>query len=216
MSSKLNYESYVFDPRPRYPLLVRDTLSSTPTFTEQSLQITAKRYWHPTLQSNDPDALTLIFAHGTGYHKEHWEPTLEDLFDFLSTEGNSSVKIREAWSIDCPNHGDAAVLNEEALTWGYVPTCEWPLSLTKPTAVKSSGSQLAGILSEHPRFPHRARDRCRCRLSLQEAYRDRTFYGGNLAVRTKVAFVVDDSALTCQTLPGCLRTRTCLSSSSRP
>lgn len=96
----LKFESYVFDPRPRYPLVT-----------------TAKRYWHPQFYSEDPDASTLIFAHGTGFHKEQWEPTLEYLYDISSRNGG--MKIREAWSIDCPNHGDAVVLNEEELSWGY-------------------------------------------------------------------------------------------------
>ena len=99
-------QSYVFDPRPNYPLLV-----------------TAKRYWVPNSPHlNDPDAITLIFAHATGFHKEHWEPTLDDLHTLLATN-SSSVKVQDMWSIDAPNHGDAAVLNEKALKWGYDPVC---------------------------------------------------------------------------------------------
>lgn len=50
---------------------------------------------------------------------------LEHLYEHLTEPGNVfGVKVREAWSIECPNHGDAAVLNEDALTWGYLPTCE--------------------------------------------------------------------------------------------
>lgn len=107
MSSPLQSELYVFDPRPQYPLL-----------------ITAKRYWHPAHCPADPDALTLVFAHGTGFHKESWEPTLEHLYDALLASPQR-VKIREAWSIDAPNHGDAAVLNEKTLDWGYLPVVRW-------------------------------------------------------------------------------------------
>ena len=96
----LKFGSYVFDPRPRYPLVA-----------------TAKGYWHPQPHSEDPDALTFIFAHGIGFYNEQWEPTLEFLYDILSR--NEGVKIREAWSIDCPNHGDASALKEEELSWGY-------------------------------------------------------------------------------------------------
>jgi len=101
-------QSYVFDPRPNYPLLA-----------------TAKRYWttnSPHL--SDPDAVTLIFAHATGFHKEQWEPTLDDLYTLLATN-SGSVKVRDMWSIDAPNHGDAAVLNEKALKWGYDPVFGW-------------------------------------------------------------------------------------------
>ncbi|EKM56754.1 uncharacterized protein PHACADRAFT_141668 [Phanerochaete carnosa HHB-10118-sp] len=108
-TTSLNYESYIFDSRPRYPLL-----------------ITAKRYWHPEHCSTETDAVTLILAHGAGFHKEHWEPTLEHVYERLKEPENAfGVKVREAWSIECPNHGDAAVLNEDALTWGYLPTFSW-------------------------------------------------------------------------------------------
>lgn len=100
----LAVQSYVFDARPNFPLLM-----------------SAKRYWNPSSPYlNDPDAFTLIFAHGTGFHKEHYEPTLEELYSMIPDGG---PKIREAWSIDSPNHGDAAVLNEQTLLWGYEPIC---------------------------------------------------------------------------------------------
>ncbi|KAJ7216362.1 Alpha/beta hydrolase family-domain-containing protein [Mycena pura] len=104
--TSLASESYVFDPRPNFPLL-----------------LTAKRYWHPASPHlNDPSAFTLIFAHATGFHKEQYEPTIEDLYRLIPPGGPN---IREAWSIDCPNHGDAAVLNEETLRWGYDEQFGW-------------------------------------------------------------------------------------------
>ncbi|OCH87169.1 alpha/beta-hydrolase [Obba rivulosa] len=102
-------KSYICDPRPHYPLL-----------------ITAKRYWHPDQDpSEDLDSLTLILAHGTGYHKEQWEPTIEDLYEILRSRGTGAPKVREVWSIDCPNHGEAAVLNEKVLQWGYWDYFDW-------------------------------------------------------------------------------------------
>lgn len=94
---------YTFDPRPNYPLL-----------------ITAKRYWQPS-SLLDPAAVTLVLTHGNGFHKEHWEPAIDELYS-LFDEGKEIDKIREVWSIDAPNHGDAAVLNEETLRF-YLPTC---------------------------------------------------------------------------------------------
>ncbi|KAK0451576.1 Alpha/beta hydrolase fold-1 [Armillaria borealis] len=105
--TSLSSQSYVFDPRPSYPLVS-----------------TLKRYWKPSSPFHeDNDALTLIFAHGTGFHKEQWEPTIEDLFACIETRGG--LKIREVWSIDASNHGDAAILNEEVLQWGYEETFRW-------------------------------------------------------------------------------------------
>ena len=100
-------QSYIFDPRPNYPLL-----------------ITAKRYWKSnSLHLDDPTAITLIFAHGTGFHKEQWEPTMDDLYALLD-DNKGTVNVREMWSIDAPNHGDSAILNEETLKWGYGTVCK--------------------------------------------------------------------------------------------
>ncbi|KIK62973.1 hypothetical protein GYMLUDRAFT_242057 [Collybiopsis luxurians FD-317 M1] len=104
MSFPLLSETYVFDPRPYYPLLS-----------------TVKRYWKPSWTE---DGLTLIFAHGTGFHKEQWEPTIDDLLDTIDRQ-HVRVKIREIWSIDAPNHGEAALINEKTLQWGYEPTFRW-------------------------------------------------------------------------------------------
>ncbi|KAI0329983.1 hypothetical protein GY45DRAFT_1324220 [Cubamyces sp. BRFM 1775] len=97
---------YTFDARPAFPLLV-----------------TARQYWTPDCSRDDPDAVTLVFAHATGFHKEHWEPTLEHLFAGLRDQG--AVKVRDAWCIDAPNHGEAAKLNERTLQWGYAPVFPW-------------------------------------------------------------------------------------------
>ena len=94
------------------------------TFTVSSETILA-----PESCSDAPNAVTLIFAHCTGSLNEHWEPTLEHLYDVLTTQNkndSSAVKIREAWCIEAPNHGESYVLNEEVLSWGYSLVCEFP------------------------------------------------------------------------------------------
>ena len=63
-------KSYVFDPRPDFPLVA-----------------TAKRFLFAE------DGFTLVFAHGNGFHKEHWDPVIDDLVELLSSQ---QVKIREA------------------------------------------------------------------------------------------------------------------------
>lgn len=81
--------------------------------------IAAKRYFmhsdgEPVEQPYDEhdEDLTLVFLHSTGFPKEMWEPTIEDL---LAGCNRSGTKIREAYAIDCPNHGEAAVLNDGLL-----------------------------------------------------------------------------------------------------
>ncbi|EPQ59795.1 alpha/beta-hydrolase [Gloeophyllum trabeum ATCC 11539] len=86
-----------------------------PPVSTYPFKIAAKRYWLPQFESNigSPGALTLVFLHSTSFHKETWEPTLECLFELLANQ--KKVVVREAWAIDCPNHGVAAVLNQALL-----------------------------------------------------------------------------------------------------
>lgn len=52
----------------------------------------------------------------TRFHsdKEQWEPTIERVFQ-LQRSKDKFHKIREVWAFDWQNHGDAAVLNQDAL-----------------------------------------------------------------------------------------------------
>lgn len=104
-------DTFIFDARPTYPFL-----------------ITANRYVPSSTQVQDSysnnvglNAFTLIMAHCTGGHKEQWEPTISDLWSQFIT--HKDVQLREIWSIDCANHGDAALLNEYTLRWGYNVIC---------------------------------------------------------------------------------------------
>lgn len=109
-ASGLSSQSYTFDPRPSYPLLS-----------------VAKRYWKPSSPYlHNPEALTLVFAHGTSFHKEQWEPAIDDLQAILDRSGAEGPKIREIWTLDAPNHGDSTVLNEHGLGLGsgYEHICE--------------------------------------------------------------------------------------------
>jgi hypothetical protein len=105
----LQSKCYVFDPRPEFPLFVA-----------------AKQYWIPQSQSTDPDAVTLVLAHGTSFLNEHWEPVIEDLYELVMNASTfmKSPKIRDIWAIEAPNHGVGAQLNEAVLKTGYYPTCE--------------------------------------------------------------------------------------------
>lgn len=105
----LIFEEYVFDPRPQFPFL-----------------ITMKRYPN---SDDEQNGFTLILAHGTGFHKELWEPIIKRIFSENTKSGG--LRIRDAWAIDAPNHGDAATLNATLLKTGaYDSTCEpfrrWP------------------------------------------------------------------------------------------
>lgn len=126
---------YQLDPRPAEPL-----------------QVTAMRY-----QPYNPpsDGITLILAHALGTHKETWMPLLEYLFaeqDRLSNVRN--VKILEAWSIECPNHGESAVLNNHDIEskfsnfkwsgWIY-PRALRAFLLSRPEGIDFHRRKLVGV-----------------------------------------------------------------------
>ena len=83
------------------------------------LYITAKQFWRAELEANwdNPDAFTLILLHSTSFHKETWEPTLQHFFDDIQERQSrpADPKIKCAWVIECPNHGESAALNDRAL-----------------------------------------------------------------------------------------------------
>ncbi|KAG7099923.1 hypothetical protein E1B28_001718 [Marasmius oreades] len=80
------------------------------------LQVTAVRF---VPQNPKPDGAILILAHAYGSHKETWKPLIEHLFQLAGSNG-APVNIAEAWSIECPNHGESAVINASDIdkTWG--------------------------------------------------------------------------------------------------
>lgn len=144
----LTRESYVFDPCPNYPLLV-----------------TVKRYWVPGFDDDSEGALTLILTHGVGFHKEIWEPTVEYLYD-LFAKRPSLRRILDIWSIDAPNYGDAAVLNEEVLPREASEHCSSSLSHYRAfySLVADAGhsSRLAGVRARCACVINRTWYRSRC------------------------------------------------------
>ncbi|KAF8548320.1 hypothetical protein OG21DRAFT_1479236 [Imleria badia] len=83
------------------------------------LYVIAKQLWRSELEANwdDPDAFTLILLHSASFHKETWEPTLHHFFDVIQERHNRRAppKIKCAWVIECPNHGESAAMNDCAL-----------------------------------------------------------------------------------------------------
>ncbi|EIN08525.1 alpha/beta-hydrolase [Punctularia strigosozonata HHB-11173 SS5] len=73
--------------------------------------VLANRYWLGDASgSAGPSTAygaTFVFMHGTGLCKETWEPAIERL---LGTA--PSGLIADAWSVENPDHGDSATVNE--------------------------------------------------------------------------------------------------------
>ncbi|KAF9021604.1 alpha/beta-hydrolase [Hymenopellis radicata] len=94
--------------------LIETSLSGT------LLKSVINRYTPQRTVPPDSEALVLVFTHGTGFHKEHWEIPIQRLFLLASEQ--SGFFIREAWSIDAQTHGEAAELNRETTAkdgWEY-------------------------------------------------------------------------------------------------
>ncbi|KAG8891143.1 hypothetical protein FRB99_003828 [Tulasnella sp. 403] len=110
----LQIDAFVLEPSPDYPYFV-----------------SAKRYApRGRMARHHPDNITLILTHALSLHKETWQPVLEFLFA-------SNTSITEAWSIDAPNHGEAAVLNDRLLS-DFSVSCTLSLVLhagPKPNAL---------------------------------------------------------------------------------
>ncbi|KAJ3548265.1 hypothetical protein NM688_g5318 [Phlebia brevispora] len=89
-----------------------DAVFDTPRYVKgEPLKMAARRY--SIHDHSVSDGLTLLFLHGTGNHKEHWEPTIDRLYHFQN-EDKKDFTIREVWALDWQTHGDSAVLNAEA------------------------------------------------------------------------------------------------------
>ncbi|KIJ58734.1 hypothetical protein HYDPIDRAFT_184168 [Hydnomerulius pinastri MD-312] len=92
-------------------LFVDEQVVDTPICVQGvPLKMVANRY---TVSPVRTDGMTILLAHASGTHKEHWEPTVEKLFHLQRDADHG--RIREAWAFDWMTHGHSAVLNAEML-----------------------------------------------------------------------------------------------------
>ncbi|KAK0443841.1 Alpha/Beta hydrolase protein [Armillaria borealis] len=76
------------------------------------LKAVVKRYRPENGATGSEAGYVLVFAHGIGFHKEHWEVTIQRLFVLALS---SRIRILEAWAIDAQTHGASAAMNEETI-----------------------------------------------------------------------------------------------------
>ncbi|PIL24611.1 hypothetical protein GSI_12495 [Ganoderma sinense ZZ0214-1] len=81
------------------------------------LKIAVTRYRHRQLPNVPPGGtrVSLLCVHAVSYYKESWLPALECLFELQSKAPDDRFTTIEAWSVDSPNHGRAAIANEAQL-----------------------------------------------------------------------------------------------------
>ncbi|KAI0029222.1 Alpha/beta hydrolase fold-1 [Vararia minispora EC-137] len=73
------------------------------------LAAAVKHYERDDVESRK-EGLTLIFAHGISFHKELWEPIIEQLFAL-----DRKRIVRDAWCLDWQSHGESGLLNKHVL-----------------------------------------------------------------------------------------------------
>ncbi|KAK0193098.1 Alpha/beta hydrolase fold-1 [Armillaria mellea] len=76
------------------------------------LKAAVKRYRPEDGGESNKAEYILVFAHGTGFHKEHWEVIIQRLFALALS---SQIRILEAWAVDAQTHGASAAMNEETI-----------------------------------------------------------------------------------------------------
>ncbi|KAF8578941.1 hypothetical protein K439DRAFT_1620926 [Ramaria rubella] len=88
----------------------------------QPLQVVAKRFTYPGRERTQCNSssldITLLMIAGIGCESELWLPAVKYLFK-LQSQSKSKVNIRDVWTLDWPNAGDAAVINELFLKENY-------------------------------------------------------------------------------------------------
>jgi len=128
------------------------TIDSFVLENSDRIRASLKRYTpqFPSDDFNVPKSAQIIvlFAHGLGDRepyqptsmltmvnlmadKEHWEPVIKELFEENHAAGSAIIK--EAWAIDCQDHGESAILNENELESSKRHICERSISSSRST-----------------------------------------------------------------------------------
>ncbi|KAK6498006.1 hypothetical protein TWF506_004250 [Arthrobotrys conoides] len=79
---------------------------------DEKLQLVANCYRPLSNLDPKPGDLTILAAHGNGFHKELYEPFFESLVEEYEKKGS---RIRSIWIADFHSQGDSGVLNEGKL-----------------------------------------------------------------------------------------------------
>lgn len=103
----------------RFIIPVRET-NNRPSVFVAVKKYTPRLLSHLSAHHSTQSDVSLLLTHGVTFHKELWEPTLAGLFDHQHQQSGSSFRIREAWAIDCPNHGESSHLNDRLISSGVL------------------------------------------------------------------------------------------------
>ncbi|PPQ66820.1 hypothetical protein CVT24_008679 [Panaeolus cyanescens] len=100
-----------------------------------------KKYTRPGSVAKDGRVI-LLLGNGAGFLKETWEPVIEDLFNLDDGKSGTYI-VREAWALDCQNHGEGCTVNEDLLSRDQGLLTIWDYADAFASLVKSG---LLGII----------------------------------------------------------------------
>jgi len=110
--------------------MITETLS-LPATELFPLQVLATRYrtGDVSVPESVEDGYTLVCMHAVGLHKETWQAVARHLLSSITKDSVGRPHylghiIREIYAIECPNHGESALVNKEILQTRYKDTCE--------------------------------------------------------------------------------------------
>ncbi|KAJ7292696.1 Alpha/beta hydrolase fold-1 [Mycena rebaudengoi] len=110
--------------------LLRERIDLVPSSSYPFHVLATKYDYVGNPHADSEDALTLIFTHALGVHKETWETTVAHIFSLCSS-GLSRVKIRDVFSIESPNHGESSMINADEIAKQAVTN--WPREYANAT-----------------------------------------------------------------------------------
>ncbi|KAJ7682219.1 hypothetical protein DFH06DRAFT_289776 [Mycena polygramma] len=117
--------------------LLHPLKSSSVQFSYCPLECIATRYAmdnssDSSCASNTYASVCLVIAGGIALSQETWVPIIKELFALSAVSSSQVVKVRSAWVIERPNHGEPALINAEMLKKHY--SVQFP-SLQYATAI---------------------------------------------------------------------------------
>ncbi|KAJ6511533.1 alpha/beta-hydrolase [Mycena vitilis] len=96
------------------PLLVENFI--IPGAPEDDLLKTCAKRYTPAHLPERKRSVALMFTPNIGAHCETWQTAIEKLFDIQQADSRGTdLVISEAWALEYPNHGRAAIINDHAL-----------------------------------------------------------------------------------------------------
>ncbi|KAK0203354.1 hypothetical protein DFS33DRAFT_1274561 [Desarmillaria ectypa] len=94
------------------PMMLVDNHIIETSSSGSRLKAAVKGYRLENDRTDSTPGYIFAFAHGSGFHKEHWEVTIQRL---LLLALSLLIQILQAWAVDAQTCGASAAMNEETI-----------------------------------------------------------------------------------------------------